>query len=144
MQRSCEDLWLPHRVEGGGEDRNLDQDGVGDQDYDGDGDDGEDGDNDQVTAITILTFGTSQIDLFASKVGSFINYVALCFSKVLLLHLYFDLFCLIILFFFFSTRSQQSATLRRTVRLEMWSRQTRSEFFSGFSNSYVNLLFFGI
>ena len=93
-----------------------------------------------MTAITILTFGTSQIDLFASKVGSFINYVALCFSKVLLLHLHFDLFCLIILFFFFfSTRSQQSATLRRTVRLEMWSRQTRSEFFSGFFNSHVIL-----
>ena len=46
LQRSCEDLWLPHRVEGGGEDRNLDQDGVGDQDYDGDGDDGDDGDGD--------------------------------------------------------------------------------------------------
>ena len=100
MQRSCEDLWLPHRVEGGGEDRNLDRDGVGDQDHDGDGDDGDDGDDDyedsdQVTAITILTFGTSQIDLFASKVGSFINYVALCSSKVPLLHLHFDLFCLI-------------------------------------------------
>ena len=105
MQRSCEDLWLPHRVEGGGEDRNLDQDGVGDQDHDGDGDDGDDDDdgddsdegddgddedNDQVTAITILTFGTSQIDLFASKVGSFINYVALCSSKLLLI---FTLIC---------------------------------------------------
>ena len=46
LQRSCEDLWLPHRVEGGGEDHNLDQDGVGDQDHDGDGDDGDDGDDD--------------------------------------------------------------------------------------------------
>ena len=90
MQRSCEDLWLPHRVEGGGEDHNRDQDGVGDQDYDGDGDD-DDEDSDQVTAITILTFGTSQIDLFASKVGSFINYVALCSSKLPLLH--FTLIC---------------------------------------------------
>ena len=103
MQRSCEDLWLPHRVEGGGEDRNLDQDGVGDQDHDGDGDDGEDGedgdddgddddeDSDQVTAITILTFGTSQIDLFASKVGSFINYTLL----FALARFFFSIFTLI-------------------------------------------------
>ena len=69
LQRSGKDIWLPYWLEGGGDDvqhiYHYDED---DHDFDHYDQDHDKMHENQVTAITILTFGTSQIDLFASKV----------------------------------------------------------------------------